>query len=196
MPEATVHEDLRYIREVLTRTQARIDPHAFHFVLWGGLVLVAYPLLNWFELGGDLAAMAWTGGVALALGTLGSTIFEMRLSGKPRLEGENTFVAGQVVRIVFMNVALGVVLTAIGLVPPEAIPLIWGFVYANMAYMVGVVYMPEYRWSGIVIAAATLLAWFQADYRGFILGPAMGLGMIVPGVMAERRVARLRNEAA
>ena len=32
------------------------------------------------------------------------------------------------------------------------------------------------------------------SHSGFILGPFMGLGMIVPGVMAERRVARLGRE--
>ncbi len=32
------------------------------------------------------------------------------------------------------------------------------------------------------------------DVQGWILGPVMGLGMIVPGVMAERRVRRLREE--
>ena len=33
--------DLRYIREVLERTHRRIDPHAWHFVLWGTIVLLS-----------------------------------------------------------------------------------------------------------------------------------------------------------
>ena len=34
------------------------------------------------------------------------------------------------------------------------------------------------------------------DINGYILGPAMGLGMIIPGMMAEKRVRRLQAELA
>jgi len=191
--------DLRYIRDVLARTEARIDPHAFHFVMWGALVLVGYPLLNWFELTGRLSAMLWLGVGALTAGAIGSAAFEIRLAGRPRLAGESTFVARQVVRIVWLNVGLAALLSAAGpafdLLPHEGVSLVWGFAYANMAYMVGVVYRAEYMVAGLAIAAATLVAWFVPAYRGFVLGPFMGLGMIVPGVMAERRVARMRAES-
>jgi len=190
-------EDLQFIREVVSRTQARIDPHAFHFVMWGTLVLVCYPLLNWLELAGRHAAMGWLGGGALVLGTILSCVLEIRLAGRPRLSGENTFVARQVVRIVAFNVGAGALLSAVGpatgLVAPDAVSVVWGIVYANMAFMVGVVYMPEYRIAGLAIAASALAAWWTPPYRGFILGPVMGLGMIVPGLMAERRVARMRE---
>ena len=187
--------DLLYIRDVLARTEARIDPHAFHFVMWGALVLVCYPLLNWLELSGRPWAMLWLGVSALVLGSVLSCVFEIRLARRPRLPGENTFVGRQVVQIVWFNVGLGILLSAIGpgsgLIPHQAVSLVWGFVYANMAYMVGVVYRTEYLVAGLAIAAGALAAWFLPSYRGFILGPFMGLGMIIPGVMAERRVARL-----
>ena len=69
-------------------------------------------------------------------------------------------------------------------------------VYALMAFMVGVVYRSEFLWAGLGIWAAAIVAMFLPDYNGFIVGPAMGLGMIVPGVMAERRVRRMRAEEA
>jgi len=192
--------DLRYIREVLARTEGRVDPHAFHFVMWGTLVLVCYPLLNWFELAGRFRAMLWLGVSALVVGAILSAGFEIRLARRPRLPGENTFVARQVVKIVWLNVGLAALLSAVGpafgLVPHQGVSLVWGFAYANMAYMVGVVYRTEYLVAGLAIAAASLLAWAAPSYRGFILGPSMGLGMIIPGVMAERRVARLRAAEA
>jgi len=199
-PDSDPARDLRYIREVLARTEARVDPHAFHFVMWGALVLVCYPLLNWFELTGRLRAMAWLGASALVTGAILSAAFEIRLASRPRLPGENTFVARQVVKIVWLNVGLAALLSAVGpafgLVPHQGVSLVWGFAYANMAYMVGVVYRTEYLVAGLAIAAASLVAWSMPSYRGFILGPFMGLGMIVPGVMAERRVARLRATGA
>jgi hypothetical protein len=188
-------DDLRFIRDVLARTEARVDPHAFHFVMWGALVLVCYPLLNWLELNDRPRAMLWLGAAALVVGAAASFLLEMRLARRPRLGGENTFVAGQVVKIVWLNVGLAALLSALGpatgLIPDRAVSLVWGLAYANMAYMVGVVYRPEYLVAGLAIAGGTIVAWFVPAYRMFILGPVMGLGMIVPGLMAERRVARL-----
>ena len=195
--EEKAADQLRFIRDVVARTEGRIDPHAFHFVIWGTLVLVCYPLLNWLELSGQLTWMAWIGIGALVSGAVLSCAFEIRLAGRPRLSGENTFVSRQVVMIVFANIGIASVISAVGpgtgLVAHDAVTLVWGFAYANMAYMIGVVYRKEYLVAGVAIAAGAFLAWALPPYRGFVLGPFMGLGMIVPGVMAERRVARLRE---
>ena len=80
MDQTTAAADLDFITNVIQRTQRRIDPHAFHYVLWGSLVLVCYPLLNWFQNSGNLAAMGWIGGGALLIGTLGSALTEFRLA--------------------------------------------------------------------------------------------------------------------
>ena len=84
---------------------------------------------------------------------------------------------------------------ATGFIPGPYVNVLWGFVYANMAFMIGVVYTREYLLAGAFIAAGTVLALFLPRHSGFVLGPFMGLGMIVPGVMAERRVARLKRES-
>jgi hypothetical protein len=190
--------DLDYVRRIVERTHARVDPHAFHFVLWGAIVFVSYPLLNWLELGGRRGPMPWVGGGALLLGTLVSTIFET-VNRKPRIKGENTFVARQVMMIVFSNLLVAFFLSAAGpatgFIPGPYVNVLWGFVYANMAFMIGVVYTREYLLAGAFIAAGTVLALFLPGRAGFVLGPFMGLGMIVPGVMGERRVARLRRES-
>jgi hypothetical protein len=190
--------DLEFIKRIMQRTHARVDPHAFHFVLWGSLVLVTYPLLNALELSGHGMVRAWIGGGALVLGMVGSALFEM-LGRKPRLEGENTFVARQIVLIVFANILVASFLSAAGpatgFIPYSYVSVVWGFVYANIAFMIGVVYTREYLVAGIAICAGAVLALFLTKYAGFILGPFMGLGMIVPGVMAERRVRRLREGA-
>ena len=68
--------------------------------------------------------------------------------------------------------------------------------YANLAFMTGVVYAREYLWSGAFILAGCLLAMVLEEWNGVVLGPFMGLGMIVPGLMAERRVRTLAREEA
>jgi hypothetical protein len=201
-PDATpdAARDLKLIREILERTEQRIDPHAFHFVWWGSIVLVWYPLANLFMLLGNRPAFFWTMAAALTIGSVGSAVMGYRSGRKPRLAGENTFISRQVGMIVLATVGTGIVLSplapAAGFIAHEHMPTMWGLVYAATAFMVGVVYRSEFLWAGAAIWAAALLAMFLPDYNGFIVGPAMGLGMIVPGVMAERRVRRLRAEGA
>jgi hypothetical protein len=196
----TAASDLRYIREILETTHRRIDPHAFHFVLWGAIVLVWYPVANLFERAGRQDLYAAVGGVSFVLGMALSWFLEFRQKRRPRLEGENTFVSRQVTWIVFSTLAAGIVLSGagpgFGFIEGREVPTLWGLVYATMAFMVGVVYSPEYRWAGVAIFVGALLAMAFPGYNGVILGPFMGIGMIVPGLLAERRVRRMRREDA
>ena len=188
--EPTQH--LAYIREILDRTHRRIDPHAFHFVLWGTVVLIWYPLANYL-VDHWIPIMI----VSLVVGSLGSGLMEWRLARKPRLEAENTFISRQVSQIVFACIGTGFVLSSVapatGFIDGPNMPTVWALVYAVMAYMVGVVYTKEFMWSGVAILVAAVVAMFLPQWNGYIVGPAMGFGMIVPGLMAERRVARIRD---
>jgi len=192
--------DLQFIRRVMERTQARIDPHAFHFVLWGALVLVAYPLANWADLAGRGDLRNWAIGGMLGLGALGSFLLEMRLKTHTRLEGENTFVSRQVVLLVAYHIGVASLLSAVGpatgFIGGPFVPLLWGFAYASMMYTIGVVYTREYTFAGLAILLGTVIALFNVEHAGMILGPFMGLGAMVPGLIAERRVARLRSQLA
>ncbi len=186
--------DLGYIRNVLERTERAVDPHAFHFVIWGALVLVWYPLANWFQLRGRMGEMFAVMAAALFIGSVLSTVLEVRLRVAPRIRSENTYVGRQIVTIVWGALVPAILLSAAGppleLVAGPHIPLVWGLAYAVMAYGLGVVYRREFFVSAAAIFVAFLVALRFADYAGYILGPAMGLGLLIPGVMAESRVRR------
>lgn len=193
-------DDLRYIRDVLHRTEQRVDPHAFHYVHWGAIVLVWYPLATFLAHRGRMDLYAGVGIAALALGVLLSVVREKRLSRHPRLEGGNTFLARQVARITFLTlvggIVLGVVAPATGFVAGPDVPVLWGLTYAVMATMIGVVYRRSFLYAGVLIFAASLAAMALPAWNGYILGPAMGLGLMVPGLQAERRVRAMRGAAS
>ena len=193
-------DDLSFIRAVMERAQRRIDPHAFHFVHWGALVLVSYPAINLLERAGQREAMSWVGGAMLLLGMLLSGIREWRLSKRPRLLGGESLVERQVLQVVWGSLGAAAIVSffgpATGFITHREVAIVWGFAYANLAFMVGVVYSREYLQSGLLIFAGTILAMVFEEWNGVILGPFMGLGMIVPGVMAERRVRRMAAEEA
>ena len=91
-------------------------------------------------------------------------------------------------------ILLNVVAPLAGILPVELVPLIWGFAYAHIAFGVGVVYSREFLVSAAVIFAGCIGAMFLPEFNGLILGPCMGLGMIVPGVISERRVRKMMAE--
>lgn len=199
MDHTAAAEDLRYIRTVLDRTRRRIDPHAFHFVSWGAIVLLWYPASNLLERAGDRRGMLVLGIAALLLGTFLSGFLEWRLRRRPRLAGgEDTFVGRQVVTVVWGCLGAATLLSIVGpttgMIDGPRVPLVWGYAYAVMAFGVGVVYSREYLWAALFIFAGCVAAMATPGWEGVILGPAMGLGLMVPGLVAERRVRRMAAE--
>jgi len=187
-------DDLRYLDDLVRRTQARLDPHAFHFVHWGAIVLVWYPIANALQRAERFAAMAALGAGALVLGFTLSAVREIRLTRRPRLAGADTVLSRRIGWIVAACISAGALLSglapAFGFVHGPNVPILWGLVYANLAFMTGVIYERDFLWSGVFIFAGVLLAIAFQDWNGYVLGPFMGLGMIVPGLRAERRVRR------
>jgi hypothetical protein len=192
-------DDLHLIRRVLEMTQRRVDPQMFHAIIWGALVMVWFPLMNWFELRGDGRAQLYTSLLALALGMTVSATLGYRAARGPRLKSANTHLAAQVAAVVATFVIAGLILSlAIPCLVPGGerfIPHVWGFLYALKLLVLGIFYSREFFWCGLFVFAGGVCALAWVPYAGFILGAAMGLGCIVPGVIAERRVARLRGES-
>jgi hypothetical protein len=193
--QQAARKELEFIQDLVSRTRQRIDPHGFHYVHWGLIVLVWFPLGNLFRSQGNNPALIGLVVGSIVLGAVLSAVREMRLARAPRLPGEDTFLTRQVVWIVYSSLVAGMLLSGLaptlGLIDGDNVPIIWGLVYANIAFMTGVVYEREFLMYGILIFAGCVLAMVFQSYNGYILGPFMGLGMIVPGLRAERRVRRL-----
>ncbi len=195
MDSSGAKNELAFVTDIIQRTSQRVDAHAFHAVHWGAIVLVWYPLGNWF---GQRGMMGWYIGIGVAavvLGTFLSVWRGIRVSRAPRLPGGNTFISAQICRITLGNIIAGFLLSVLapvtGFIDGPNVPIIWGLVYANMAFMMGVAYSTDFLVSGIAIFIGSAVAILLPQFNGYILGPVMGLGMIVPGLRAEARVRRI-----
>lgn len=198
MDATTARNDLDLVKDVIRRTSQRIDAHAFHCVHWGVIVLVWYPLANWAALEDKMQIYIALCVVSVVIGAVLSASRGMRAGMDPRLPGGNTFVSSQIGWICFGSLSAAFVLSFVapitGFIEGPDVPIIWGLAYANMAFMIGVAYNRDFMISGAVIFLGALLAIWLSEYNGFVLGPFMGLGMIVPGLRAEARVRQLRRE--
>jgi len=198
MDREQARNDLELIACVLDRTRRRLDPQMFHAIIWGALVLVVYPLLSWLEARGAARRQLVLGVAAIALGTGLSTWLGWRASRRPRLPASNVHFARKVGALTAIFIGTGVLLSiaAPALAPGSErfIPHLWGVIYALMLMTLGVIYSREFLFCGLPSLAAAVVALRWPAEAGYILGPAMGLGCIVAGVIAERRVARLRRE--
>jgi len=208
METANAQQDLAFVKDIVQKTSQRIDAHAFHCVHWGLIVLIWYPVANWFGTQWQVAQAAaqpeglWAtcyvgiGIAAVILGTILSIVRGAKASMSPRLPGGNLFISRQLAAIAASNLIAGFVLSGVApandFIDGPNVPIIWGFVYANMAFMMGVAYSREFMISGVLIFAGCITAIFLQQYNGYILGPVMGLGMLIPGLRAEARVRQLQ----
>lgn len=200
MDRSSVVADIDYIKDVVRRSHRRIDGHCFHSVHWGLIVLVWYPVVNFLANRGMWVGYVVVSVVAFLLGSFLSGYREHKLGKNPRMAGENTYIGAQIEKIVFFTLGVAVFLSMtgppLGYIPGPKVMIVWGVAYSVMAYMIGVVYTREYRIAGLAIMVGAILAMIFPRYQGYILGPFMGIGAMVPGIMGERRVARIIAEDA
>jgi len=191
-------EDLRVIRRMLEQTHRRIDPHLFHFIIWGVVVLCWYPTVNVLELTGKESRVGAVCAIAIGAGVALSSTFGYLAGRRQRLRAANSQLARQIQGVVATFVLSGIMLS--GLLPTiqegaeRFIPHLWGFLYAFMVMILGVIYSRQFFVFGIAIFLASIAALAVMRYSGFILGGFMGLGLLIPGIIAERRVARMIRE--
>lgn len=191
-------KDLELIGRVLDQTRRRVDPQMFHMIIWGTVVLVWYPLMSWCEATGRGRFALTASIVAIGGGSLLSSVLGWWFGKHPRLDANNTLLANRIGRLIAIFVGTGVVLSFA--VPNlvegggRFVPHVWGLLYGLMLMTLGVIYSREFFFCGVPSVLAVLAALHWVDQSGYLLGPAMGLGCIVAGCIAERRVARMRRE--
>jgi hypothetical protein len=162
-------------------------------VHWGLIVLIWYPLANYFIDQAMYRAAIGLGIGSVVFGILLSTVRGTRL--QHRLPGDNTFITRQIFKVFIGCIGGGMVLSAVApateWVHGENVPILWGLIYANLAFMLGVIYNRDFVIAGAFIFAGSIVAMFLPHIQGYILGPVMGFGMIVPGMRAEARLKSL-----
>ena len=190
--------EIEFIKAIVEKTNQHIDAQGFHFVHWGLIVLLWYPTNNYLRSAGYMNAYTWLIVGAIVLGIVLSSVRGARAAG--RMAGENTFISKQIIAVCIGCIGGGMVLSGVspgsGWIDGQDVPILWGLVYANLAFMMGVVYNREFLVAGVCIFAGSIVAMFLRYYQGYILGPVMGLGILIPGLRAEARAKAIMGQPA
>ncbi len=198
MNQEQAAQDLALVRRVLEATQRRVDPQMFHFIIWGVIVLVWYPLDCWLDRNGGGDRQVGIAIAALVLGCVLSMVGGFLANRRTRLPAGDPTFAMRIASICWIFVGTGAACTiAAGVIGADSrwMPHLWGLIYALMLMVLGALYAPECFWLGLLALAGTLWAAANLEQAGYIIGGTIGPAAIVAGLVAEYRVRRLQREA-
>ncbi len=198
MNEEQAARDLALVRRVIEATQRRVDPQMFHFVIWGVIVLVWYPLESWLGSHGQGEWQAAVGIAALVLGSVLSVVGGFLANRQSRLPAGDPTFALRIAYVCWVFIGTGAVCSVVGGVigvDTRWMPHLWGLIYALMLMVLGTIYATECFWLGLFALIGTLVAAANLPLAGYIIGGSIGPAAIIAGLVAEYRVRRLQREA-
>jgi hypothetical protein len=182
-----MHEDLRFVREVVTRRDAPTRGPVLIYWVWAIYVLVGYTLIDlspqsagWFFLVGGVV-----GGLASAVIARRTA----RAAGEyDRAEARRAVLhwTGGGLLAVATPFALAAVIPALrGTAGGQLIAVMFGFVY----FLAGVHFDRNFLWLGLVLIAGGVLVGLAPRYGWTSLGVVVALGLVVPSLFPPRRTA-------
>jgi hypothetical protein len=181
---------------MIERTHREIDPEAPVMIVWGLICMIGYTATHFLA---TPQLYKWIYPMLLPLLAIGlcvTIVSGVKVSKREKRTGVISRISKQITWVWIIVLAHGVVWSILGLFRDwfGGYGFLWALVYSVALSMVGVIYSKEWLFGGIGIFAGMLLALFIRDYAYIILGMAMGLGCIIPALIAQKRWRRLRKE--
>ena len=189
-------ENLQFMRLAIERTRRDFDPEAYVMIVWGLVCMIGYAAIYFLE---KLQLYKWIWPVylpLLAIGVCVSIVSGIRVSKRQKKAGLVPQISNQIGWVWMVVLAHGVVWSTLGLFFDffGGPGFLWAMVYSIALSMMGIIYSKEWLWGGIGIFVGMVVAFIMKDYAYLILGFAMGLGCIIPAIVAQKRYLRQKRE--
>jgi len=182
-----VHEDLKFVRQAVTRHDRQPRSMPLIYYVWAIYVLVGYTMLDFAP-----RMAGWWFLVAGIVGGVLSTVLARRaakLHGEyDRGEARRSALhwAGGILLAIGSAIALAAVIPALrGTAMGQLIVVMIGLVY----FLSGVHYDPNFLWLGPVLIVGGVLVGLAPRYGWTSLGVVIALGLVVPTLFPPRRLA-------
>lgn len=218
MENSKIAEDLKFMRSMIERTQRQIDPGAPSIIVWGIVCIIGYCGTQWLLVhakhGYDFNIL-W--GILYLFGFSLSWFFDHRLKKRMIAKGIKSYISKQInwvwailvingivwgCLIFFNNMHLahgtldGKAFVEVYLRSLRSVMFLWAGIYGIALTMMGILYSKEWLIAGIAVFVSIVIATFVRPYSYIILGIVMGLGCIIPGLIAIRRQRKWEAESA
>ena len=189
-------ENLQFMRLAIEKTHKEIDPEAPVMIVWGLVCMIGYAAIYFLE---KLQLYKWIWPVylpLLAIGVCVTVVSGIRVSKRQKKAGLVPRISNQIGWAWMIVLAHGVVWSSLGLFFDSfgGPGFLWAMVYSIALSMTGIFYSKEWLWGGVGIFVGMVAAFIIKDYAYLILGLAMGLGCIIPAIIAQRRYLRQKRE--
>src|SRR5436190_18100807 len=189
-----MHEDLKFVREAVTRREQPARKPVLVYYVWAAYVLVGYTMLDFTP--------RLAGWFFLAGGVLGGVLSAALARRAAHQAGE--YDRGEMRRTA-LHWAGGIVLAIVGamalaaVIPPlrgtaagQLIVVMIGLVY----FLAGVHFDRNFLWLGPVLIVGGVVVGFVPHYGWTSLGIVIALGLVVPTLFPPRRSAGAETQSA
>ncbi len=196
MEEKELVENLQFMRLAIERTRRDFDPEAPVMIVWGLVCMIGYATI-YFLVMHELYKWIWPVYLPLlAIGLCVTVVSGIRVSRRQKKAGLVPQISSQIGWVWMVVLAHGVLWSTLGLFFDffGGPGFLWAMVYSIALSITGIIYSKEWLWGGIGIFAGMVAAFIIKDYAYLILGFAMGLGCIVPAIIAQKRYLKQKRE--
>jgi len=196
MEEKQLAEDLKFMRSMIERTHREIDPEAPVMIVWGLICMIGYPATQ-FLATPQLYKWMWPMWTILWVIGVSVTIYSgVKVARRERQSGLVSQLSKQIGWIWLILVVNGTIWTLMGLFKDYfgGPGFLWAAIYGFALSIMGILYSKEWLYGGIAIFIAILAAFVIKFHAYVVLGIVMGLGCIIPALIAQKRWRRLREQ--
>ena len=196
--EKELAENLGFMRSVVEKTHREIDPEAPVMIVWGLVCMIGYTAI-YFLVMHELYKWIWPVYLPLlVIGACVTVVSGIRVSKRQKKVGLVPRLSKQIGWVWMIVLAHGVVWSTFGLFFDffGGPGFLWAMVYSIALSITGIIYSKEWLWGGIGIFAGMVAAFIIKDYAYLILGLVMGLGCIIPAIIAQRNYRKQEKENA
>ena len=182
-------DDIKFIRSVIEKTYRPFPPGSPVIIAWGLIFLTGLPLTQYCLAKSQLEEFIQPMWIILwVIGAFVGIFNGLRCEIRERKTGHISRLSNQIGLIWYILLLNGTIWASLELFGHSFgnPAFLWAGIFGFGLSFMGILSSKEWLFGGIAIFISILAASFIKDYAYVILGLAIGLGCIVPAIIAQR----------
>lgn len=195
---AALADDLKFMRSVIEKTYRVFDPGSPEMIIWGLIFLIGLPATQYFLATPQLKDFVQPMWIILWVIGASVGIFNgYRCEIRERKTGYVSRLSNQIGLIWYILLLNGSVWS----IEPFSVffgkqAFLWAAIFGFGLSVTGILWSKEWLFGGVAIFISILAASIVKEYAYVILGVVMGLGCIIPAIVAQINYKKRKEENA